>query len=97
MYALATAFISIPATLILGFPLSIYAESKNILTTRAILFGAAITGGVAFIILSVVYLQEISLSIFIFCGIIGAVGGLFNGYVFSEYINSWSDRKLVCK
>ena len=86
VYAVFAAAISIPATLVLGLPLSYLAMRRWSLSRRVVLLGGSVAGGVALVVLAAIYLWRPDISLLLICAAIGGLGGLLNGYAFLWFI-----------
>jgi len=82
IYSYLTVLMSSIPTLILGTPAAFLAKKYNALNTAAILIGATILGA-SFLPLGLsIYAKSFDTDIFWWAMPAGALGGLFNGYVF---------------
>jgi hypothetical protein len=86
VYAMFAAAISIPATLVLGLPLSYLAMKRQSLSRSVVLLGASISGGATLVVLAALYLWRPDISLLLICAAIGGLGGLLNGYAFLWFI-----------
>lgn len=86
VYAMFAAAISIPATLVVGLPLSYLAMKRRSLSRRVVLLGASISGGATLVVLAAIYLWRSDISLLLICAAIGGLGGLLNGYAFLWFI-----------
>jgi hypothetical protein len=86
VYAMLAAAISIPATLVLGLPLSYLAMKRRSLSRKVVLLGASISGSAILVVLAAIYLWRPDISLLLICAAIGGLGGLLNGYAFLCFI-----------
>ena len=84
VYAYIALLISTLPTIALGYPISLCAEKYGYLSGRVVFIGAAIIGGLFLGIASSVTIEASDAQLFIWAFIVGAVGGLFNGYIFMK-------------
>ena len=84
VYAYISLLISTLPTIALGYPISLCAEKYGYLRGRVVLIGAAIIGGFFLGIASSVTIEAMDAQLFIWDFIVGAFGGLFNGYIFMK-------------
>lgn len=85
-YSAMTAVVSIPATIIIGYPLSKYAIQKGNFISYIVIIGASISGAISFVVFSALYFPKISFEFLFICFLIGLFGGLCNGSAYWMYM-----------
>ena len=81
-YSYFAVLISSIPTLILGIPAGLLAKKHNALNPTVILIGATVLGSLFLSLGAALYSSPFDVDLFWWAMIIGALGGLFNGYVF---------------
>jgi len=82
IYGYFAVLISSAPTLIFGIPVALLAKKYNALNTTAILLGATLLGSLYLSLGVSLYVSPFDIDLFWWSMLIGAFGGLFNGYVF---------------
>ena len=82
IYSYFAVLLSSIPTLVLGYPAALLAKKYNAFNSNVILLGSAILG-LLFLSLGVaIYIKPFTIEFFWWSMLIGALGGLFNGYIF---------------
>lgn len=82
VYSYFAVLISSIPTLILGFPAALLAKKYNALNTTVILLGSTLLGSLFLSLGVAIYIKPFTIEFFWWSMLVGALGGLFNGYIF---------------
>lgn len=69
-------------TIVLGIPAALLADKYNRLNRKTILIGATSLGSLFLLVFGKFYFNTFDIELLTWLVVIGALGGLFNGYVF---------------
>ena len=81
-HAYIATYLSTLPVLILGYPISLYADKRGYLNKKVILIGSTILGGVVVSFIFSGFAVTTNILYFLQVFALGALGGLFVGYVF---------------
>lgn len=84
VYAIFTAYVSIPSTLLIGYPVARYAIYMQQFSRFSVLLGASLLG--ALVLTIIIFTSKYTEGFLMLAAIVGAFGGLFNGVTLWLYM-----------
>jgi hypothetical protein len=83
-YAYFALLLSTVPTIILGLPMGLMAKKYGILNKKVIYMGAVVAGGLFLAVSDILFFKAVNIELILWSFVVGGIGGLVNGYVFSE-------------
>lgn len=95
VYSCVAVLIAGIPTVVVGLPAALMAQRHDCLTKGSVIFGAAILGGASLCAIAALFFNNITVQTFLWFLLVGASGGVLNGFVF--WRNIQASRKRECE